>query len=739
MPRIALLMAGEFRTFKLAFPSWIKNLAPHAEIHLFLSTWNTTSLYSDRKLNLSHRNKSWRVERDDIIDLVSKYNVTLSYLNIEDPINFEHRGNNQIYHWQKTITKLINEVEQYDFAILTRPDVILQRTKLGNLLTDLDKEKIYSAEPLTIAPSHLPYVVTLYDIFFMSSAKNIVECFLPIPYMSLDGKKIKNNGANNMHIHLADYFVSNRLHLFEMPGCLTVVCDENFINNPLVVVPVVGKGTRLKNLTQEFNKALLPYKDKPIISHIIDSFSDDTTFIIPVGYQKEEIKNFIESAYPGKNIILVDIDDFESDLSGPGYTLRQCENYIDKPFWYIPCDTYFEGKLPENLTEDCFFVKPVDSSLSTEYTMFNIENNKIIDIQFKKPTNSSYQAFTGVMYIQDYPEFFYKLNTKNSKEVIDAIPLNGQVRILNSWQDMGNYKNYTSLVNQTQDYDFTKTDEYTYFVNNKVVKYFKNPDIAKKKYDKAQNNIKVYPDEVRHANNWLCYNYVSGTTFYEHNDTSSFERLLTWLDNEVWIRSSADIDAAAFNFYKTKTQSRINLFLQKHDDLPYITHINDIAIKPYQYYIDAIDYDLLCNETRSSHIHGDLHFDNLIVSGDDFKIIDWRHEFGENVLYGDIYYDIAKMYGGLILDYTKIKKNNFSIKQEDTKIYLDIPHVDNFEYYKTKLVEYIVNNGYNLNKIKMLVPIIYWNMSPLHAEPFDKFLWYLGMLLFQQLENENLL
>ena len=37
-----------------------------------------------------------------------------------------------------------------------------------------------------------------------------------------------------------------------------------------------------------------------------------------------------------------------------------------------------------------------------------------------------------------------------------------------------------------------------------------------------------------------------------------------------------------------------------------------------------------------------------------FILIDWREDFGENVEYGDLYYDIAKLYGGMILNYLNV-------------------------------------------------------------------------------------
>jgi NDP-sugar pyrophosphorylase family protein len=37
-----------------------------------------------------------------------------------------------------------------------------------------------------------------------------------------------------------------------------------------VLIPTAGLGTRMGNYTKDLNKALLPYKNKPVLSHIID-------------------------------------------------------------------------------------------------------------------------------------------------------------------------------------------------------------------------------------------------------------------------------------------------------------------------------------------------------------------------------------------------------------------------------------------------------------------------------------
>jgi len=205
----------------------------------------------------------------------------------------------------------------------------------------------------------------------------------------------------------------------------------------------------------------------------------------------------------------------------------------------------------------------------------------------------------------------------------------------------------------------------------------------------------------------------------------------------VWKHSEIDISKESLEFYKTKTLQRVNKFLDKYPNLNKVSWVDGVAVKDYTYYLDNIDWEYLSNTNLPGFCHGDLQFDNIVIdSAGEFKIIDWRHEFAGLVTVGDIYYDLAKMAGGLIINYANIKNHNFNIEQDADSVTLSIPNVDHITLYQQKLKKYILDNNLDYKKVRQLVPIIFWNMSPLHTAPFDLFLWYLGIKLFQELENE---
>ena len=100
---------------------------------------------------------------------------------------------------------------------------------------------------------------------------------------------------------------------------------------------------------------------------------------------------------------------------------------------------------------------------------------------------------------------------------------------------------------------------------------------------------------------------------------------------------------------------------------------------------------------------------------------------------------IYKKYnGGILLNYDYVKKNLINYFEEENKIELDFAQKFSNEKYIKILEEFIKRNNYNLKKVKLLIGIIYLNMSPLHHFPFDKLLNALGrMTLKKELIKHN--
>jgi mannose-1-phosphate guanylyltransferase len=101
------------------------------------------------------------------------------------------------------------------------------------------------------------------------------------------------------------------------------------------VLLVGGMGTRLRPLTYRIPKPLLPVMGKPLIMHVIDSIPGEVDeVIVPIGYKRDVMEEYLRSHPPGRRITLVD----EPEPLGTGGAVKNVEDRIDGRFLVINGD-----------------------------------------------------------------------------------------------------------------------------------------------------------------------------------------------------------------------------------------------------------------------------------------------------------------------------------------------------------------------------------------------------------------
>jgi thiamine kinase-like enzyme len=160
-------------------------------------------------------------------------------------------------------------------------------------------------------------------------------------------------------------------------------------------------------------------------------------------------------------------------------------------------------------------------------------------------------------------------------------------------------------------------------------------------------------------------------------------------------------------------------------------------VQSWQYYFEKIEWNFLIQNNQPSFIHGDLQFDNIIYdfSSKQFTLIDWRYDFSGLKSIGDLYYDFAKMLGGIYVNYQEIKKANFNCTYENSVVNIELPKVTDSNELISILESHVYELGLDMSKVHALVPLIFWNMAPLHREPFSNLCWSLGIMHYE-LQNK---
>ncbi len=101
------------------------------------------------------------------------------------------------------------------------------------------------------------------------------------------------------------------------------------------VLLVGGMGTRLRPLTYRIPKPLVPVMGKPLIMHVIDSIpSEVDEVIVPIGYMRDVMEEYLKAHPPGRRITLVD----EPEPLGTGGAVKNVEDCIDGQFLVINGD-----------------------------------------------------------------------------------------------------------------------------------------------------------------------------------------------------------------------------------------------------------------------------------------------------------------------------------------------------------------------------------------------------------------
>lgn len=511
---------------------------------------------------------------------------------------------------------------------------------------------------------------------------------------------------------------------------------------PAVLVLSAGLGSRLGNLTKNVNKAMLPINNKAIISYIIDKFPKEYEFIVALGYKGEELKQYCQLAYPEHNFTFITIDKYEREGSGPGYSSLQCKQYLQRPFYFVVADCIIDSKMP-HLDGNWLGVYP--TAYPEKYSTIQLDKDDNITSFVNKSTEGYDNAFIGLASIWDYQIFWNELeaNMKNG-EIVSAFENISKYPGFKAkhlkWLDTGNLDD----LNRTKAYFndnplslYKVTDEITY-KTSKFVKFVPNKDLNKNKAERAEVLKGVIPSGFTFTDNFISYDWEQGDTLYRYDSSYIYDKFLDTLKSNITRSKKYNGDRELFDkFYGTKTRERLMAFLDRFG-LEYFNReytINNKKYKSMDHIITQFDTEVFYDNPMYSLFHGDLQFDNILWDGhsNKFTYIDWRESFGGSTEGGDVYYDLAKLYGGTIIPYSMMKEENAITFYEGSTIanydyFISEDLYDFRNYYEG----WLADNGYDLNKVKLITAIIFLNMSPLHDEKFGKMLWFKAIELLSE-------
>lgn len=526
-----------------------------------------------------------------------------------------------------------------------------------------------------------------------------------------------------------------------------------------VCIMAAGKGSRV-SYAAGFNKAILPVGEKSVLSHIIHKFPPEVEIVLAVGYNAQLIKDFAAIAYPDRKITIVDVDNWEGPGSGPGYSLYACRAYLQCPFIFTSADTIVLENIPP---PDRNWLGVAKADDPQEYCMAGVRNGLVKAFYIKMPmvellkrcpdSNTILDtAFIGMAGVHDY-EAFWQGFTKDHERV------QGEVQVMDgleelipkkiymqpfTWFDTGNDTNYYL----TRKYFSTlnllpKPDEFLYFETGSVIKYFADPSIRKDRIARANLLKGVVPDLTAAGEHFYAYHYIDGITLSKVDEVPVFNAFLVFCQQNLWQPIALEAtEAAEFfdrtkKFYLDKTMKRLEKFYLETEVVDQEEAINGVQTPTMRSLLGQVDWNTLAQGVPVL-FHGDTQPENIIVHDKGFTLIDWRQNFEGLIAYGDVYYDLAKLYHALIISHEIIRKNEYEVVQKDpTTICFNYLIKNNLFEFKDAFDDFITKEGYDLKKVQLLTSLIFVNIAPLHHYPYNIFLYYLGKSMLHKHLNTS--
>lgn len=479
-----------------------------------------------------------------------------------------------------------------------------------------------------------------------------------------------------------------------------------------IIIQAGGKGTRLKDLTKNKPKGIVPVNNLPIIFHLFRKYPDKH-FIIIGDYKHIVLEKYLESFCNVKYITV--------KAEGTG----TCAG-LNKALMYVPDHSRFmliwsDLILGANIDID----KVCDNSIGISGDFecrWSFSNNSFQELPSKENGVAGLFIFNDKNIISDVPqegEFVRWLSEKHLS--FKRLPLSGT------------YEVGTLLALHA-----INAEEYRCRPFNSLE--FDGETIIKRPVDEQGNRLAIrernWYREVQKYKfeqipklydlNPLKMQKINGINIFKTN--LSLEEKKVVIDNLVssleHLHNFKKIPADPFSImeaYYHKTVSRLDRVrnLIPFADQKYLRINGRNCRNPFFYRAQL--RERVRELTNTCHefafIHGDCTFSNTMIDENlNVIFLDPRGYFGFTEIYGDTYYDWSKLYYSIYGDYDQFNNKKFSLTITETEVFLSIETNGWHEvadYFLKKIPNCIPE------KIKFLHALIWLSLTTYAWEDYD--------------------
>ncbi len=514
-----------------------------------------------------------------------------------------------------------------------------------------------------------------------------------------------------------------------------------------VLIPTAGTGSRLGDVTKYLNKALVSIGNKPAISRIIDMFPEDVEFVVPIGYKKELIKEFFSLAYPSRKVYFGEVDPYEGEGSGLGYSILSCEEFLHEPFVFCSCDTLVKESIP---LPDYNWMGYGERDNLMQYRTIDVRDGIVKELLEKGDLRPNSKPYIGLAGIYNY-ELFWEAMHNGGKDAVVQGESYGIRSILKTeqvlgygfeWMDTGvpeELQRTRELFKKKGDPNILeKANEAIWFIDGSVIKFSDSTGFISDRVKRGKMLGEYVPSINGSTEHMYRYAMEDGDVLSKCITIPIFEKLLNTSKTFWQIRKLNEPEKTVFegdcmSFYKIKTYERVELFYKNFGKKDGTENINGIKMPLLRDMLEGIDWNWISSGIPA-RFHGDFHFENILYNSqaDKFIFLDWRQNFGSSLEIGDVYYDLGKLLHGLIVCHELISHEEYKIEWGDKDIKFDLRRKWVLTECEKYLMRWVSENGYDEKKVKIMTALIYLNIAALHHYPYGLMLYALGKYMLYE-------
>lgn len=489
-----------------------------------------------------------------------------------------------------------------------------------------------------------------------------------------------------------------------------------------IIVQAGGKGTRLKNLTENKPKALVPVDNLPMLFHLFRKYKEKR-FVIIADYKKEVMRAYL-AAFADVKYQVVD-----ADGTGTCAGIRQALDLIPdfEPFMLIWSDLILPAsyELPEEYTADR---RPGQDYIGLSQTFpcrWKYEGGEFAEFNSTEYGVAGYFLFTDKAKLKNVPK---------SGELVGWMKechMHFEVTGLAGTREFGVIEEYRKL-EKTKCRPFNRITAKTDAVTGNMVFVKEAVDeqgekLAKREcewYEKAKTlKISALPHIYQSAP--LEMEYIKGNNIYncDYDRNFKYQILKKLVDALTELHMSETVSADSFSIKEAYFNKTMNRLAKIEDLVPFARDryiiVNGKICRNVYYYQRQLEKrleELQCD--RFAFIHGDCTFSNMMVrENGEPVLIDPRGYFGYCELYGDVRYDWAKLYYSIRGNYDQFNLKRFHLKigeaDQGVELSIESNHWEDMED------DFFELTGADRQEIKLLHAVIWLSLTTYAWQDYD--------------------